>query len=168
MKIINLYGGPGSGKSTMAAFIFSELKDRGLNVELVTEYAKDLTWQKSNMVLDNQLYVFAKQYHRIWRLKDQVDFIITDAPILNSLIYNPPSETFKKLVVEQYNSFDNIDIFLNRVKRYNPSGRSQTEDEAKILDAAILDMLKNNSINIDLKIDGDRSSRESIINQIIQ
>lgn len=26
MKIINLFGGPGSGKSTTAAFIFSQLK----------------------------------------------------------------------------------------------------------------------------------------------
>jgi adenylylsulfate kinase-like enzyme len=33
---INFYGGPGSGKSTMAAAVFAELKSRNVEVELVT------------------------------------------------------------------------------------------------------------------------------------
>ncbi len=37
---INFYGGPGTGKSSMAAAIFSNLKNEGINAELVTEYAK--------------------------------------------------------------------------------------------------------------------------------
>ena len=45
-KVINLFGNPGSGKSTVAAYLFSELKSRGLEVELVTETAKDLVWDE--------------------------------------------------------------------------------------------------------------------------
>ena len=60
MIVVNLYGGPGSGKSTTAAGIFSELKMLGLNTELVTEYAKDKVWEKHESILDNQIYVFAK------------------------------------------------------------------------------------------------------------
>ena len=41
--IINLFGAPGVGKSTGAAYIFSKLKMAGMNAELVTEFAKDKT-----------------------------------------------------------------------------------------------------------------------------
>jgi hypothetical protein len=36
MKVINLFAGPGCGKSTLAAGIFSLLKFHGVLVELVT------------------------------------------------------------------------------------------------------------------------------------
>lgn len=41
MLTVNLYGAPGAGKSTGAAYIFSQLKMRGVNAELVTEFAND-------------------------------------------------------------------------------------------------------------------------------
>ena len=42
MLVINLFGAPGAGKSTGAAYIFSLLKMYGINAELITEYAKDM------------------------------------------------------------------------------------------------------------------------------
>ena len=44
---ICLYASPSSGKSTMAANVFSKLKMLGINCELVTEFAKDLVWDNS-------------------------------------------------------------------------------------------------------------------------
>lgn len=44
MKVINFFGAPGAGKSTEAARTYVALKDRGVNVELVREVAKDLAW----------------------------------------------------------------------------------------------------------------------------
>ena len=41
--VINLFGGPGCGKSTGAAYVFSKLKMLGVNAELTSEYAKDKT-----------------------------------------------------------------------------------------------------------------------------
>lgn len=41
--VINLFGAPGAGKSTGAAIVFAELKKRGVNAELVTEFTKDKT-----------------------------------------------------------------------------------------------------------------------------
>ena len=41
LKVINLYGGPGTGKSTTAAALFALIKREGYNVELVTEFAID-------------------------------------------------------------------------------------------------------------------------------
>ena len=45
MVVINLFGGPGCGKSTAASYIFSKLKMLGINAELATEFAKDKTWE---------------------------------------------------------------------------------------------------------------------------
>ncbi len=59
--IVNLFGGPGAGKSTMAAGLFSELKWRGINCELATEYAKEKVWEESYAIFENQIYIFGKQ-----------------------------------------------------------------------------------------------------------
>ena len=76
--IVNLCGAPGAGKSTGAAYIFSQLKMKGVNAELITEFAKDKTWENNTTALSNQLYVLGKQYYRIDRCKDQVEVIVTD------------------------------------------------------------------------------------------
>ena len=82
MKVINLFGGPGVGKSTAAAGLFYEMKKRQLSVELVTEYAKDMVWENRQNILDDQIYIFAKQQRRIARLRDHhIDWVITDSPI---------------------------------------------------------------------------------------
>lgn len=52
MIVVNLYGGPGVGKSTGAAYVFARLKEAGVVAELVTEFAKDLTWGHSRAILD--------------------------------------------------------------------------------------------------------------------
>jgi hypothetical protein len=155
-KIVNLYGGPGSGKSTTAAALFAEMKNQGINCELVTEYAKELVWEQSNCKLDDQLYIFAKQYRRISRLLGRVDYVVTDAPILNSLVYGVTTDTFKDLVRETYASMDNIDVFLRRVKVYNPAGRQQTEGQARDLDQDI-ELILNDIADLHY-VNGDRSA----------
>ena len=42
--VVNLFGAPGAGKSTGAAYIFAILKMHGIDAELVTEFAKDKLW----------------------------------------------------------------------------------------------------------------------------
>ena len=59
--VVNLTGAPGAGKSTGAAFIFAELKKAGVNAELVTEFAKDKTWEHNVLALGCQEYVFGKR-----------------------------------------------------------------------------------------------------------
>lgn len=45
--VVNLFGVPGAGKSTGAAYIFSQLKMAGINAELITEFAKDKVWEEN-------------------------------------------------------------------------------------------------------------------------
>lgn len=162
-KVINLYGGPGTGKSTTAAHTFALLKQAGVNAELVTEYAKDKVWENSFGVLANQVYVLGKQYHKMFRLIGKADVIVTDSPLLFSLYYGKSlNRPFKDLVVSLYKSMDNIDIFLNRVKVYNPVGRMQTEEQAKDIDLQLKQLLGAYSVSC-IAIDADANAAKKIL-----
>lgn len=146
--VINLIGGPGSGKSTCASGIFYELKKLGINCELSLEFVKDKVWEESYKVLDDQLYVFGKQYHKLFRLKDKVDVIITDSPLLISIHYNKiSSQHFNNLVVEQYHTFNNLMYFINRSETYQSEGRLQTKEESEMIDRDIKTILETYNID---------------------
>ena len=167
MIVVNLFAGPGSGKSTTCAGVFAKLKLAGVNCEMALEYAKDKVWEESNKVLDDQIYVFGKQLHRIFRLKDKVDVVITDSPILLSIIYDKTgNKYFSDLVLNQFNNFDNINYFIERTTVYNPKGRLQTEDEAKEIDKVLLDLLKD--CNIEYDSVGKSEAVDYIFNKIMK
>lgn len=162
--VVNFYGGPGTGKSTMAARVFSELKTNNVNCELVTEYAKKKVWEDSLRTLQNQIYVFGKQQFSMWTCAKHVDVIVTDSPLLLSNIYGG-DELLNKLVIQEFNKYYNINIFLNRVKEYNPKGRTQTEDEAKQIDDKIMKMLIDDKQTYSV-FDGHVNSVDDIVWQI--
>lgn len=147
MHVINLFGGPGIGKSTTAAEIFSLLKKAGVNAEYVHEEAKEFTWEKRMKTLECQPYVFGKQYRNLWRLQDQVEVAVTDSPLLLSLVYTDLDRypgayhIFRQYVLDLFETFNNWNVVLRREKKYNPSGRNQTEDEAKKIDGEIQKVL---------------------------
>jgi hypothetical protein len=145
--VCNLFGGPCTGKSTMRARIFSEMKYMQLDCEEVTEYAKDKTWEKAWSLMSNQIFVFANQQHRMFRIMDQVDVLITDSPLLMSIHYDEENnEALKNLVLQQHNSMDTLNFFLERNFEYKSEGRSQTEDGAKEIDRSILNILEENNV----------------------
>lgn len=166
--VVNLFGGPGTGKSTTATETFAELKHRGVNCEYVGEYAKDVVWARTTATLDNQIYVFAKQHHRIFRLLGQVDVVITDCPLFLSLYYgSEKSEAFKNLVWEEFSGLENLNIFLKRVKPFNPAGRLQSEEEARQIDVSLRTMLNERLVPYTV-IAADRSARMECANLVHQ
>ena len=52
--IINLIGGPGIGKTTIASMLFANMKLQKKSVEFVQEYAKNLVWREEFDILNNQ------------------------------------------------------------------------------------------------------------------
>lgn len=147
-KVINLFAGPGTGKSTTAAALFSLMKWQKKNVQLVQEYAKQICWEQNYDLLNDQLWITANQCRRISRLIGKVDYIITDSPVLIGYAYcDKNDKELLNLIVSRHNKQNNLNIFLNRKKQYNPKGRVQTEQQAKDKDNEILNILK------ELKID---------------
>lgn len=155
--VVNLTGAPGAGKSTGAATIFAALKKAGINAELVTEFAKDKTWEHNIMALGCQEYVFGKQSYRLRRCRDDVEVIVTDSPLPLGLIYNDNPALdyhFTEVVMNVFNTYENINFFINRVKPYNPKGRNQTEEESDQLSIRIKNLYKNLNIGY-TEIDGN-------------
>lgn len=141
-KCINFFAGPGAGKSTLCAAVFAELKFRGVNCEMALEWVKDMIWEESTKVIENQFFVFGQQQHRLKRLKGKVNFIVTDAPILNSLIYDAKGDKdFEKIIIKTHNEVENINFFVKRPTKYENLGRIHSNSEALELDKLITVML---------------------------
>lgn len=169
MKVVNLFGAPGSGKSTGAAYLFAKLKMAGINAELVTEFAKDKVYEDSKEVFNNQTYILGKQCFRQSKLRDKVDVIITDSPLLLSIYYNNDNNIqneLSALALKIFDSYDNYNYFIHRVKTYNPKGRFQTEDEA----IAIANNMKEFLMDFNIKFEefnGDTNGYDLIYDDII-
>lgn len=150
MKVINFFAGPNSGKSVTAAGLFYVMKIQNYNVELVTEYAKDMVWEKRSNVLKDQLYILAKQNRRLERLRE-IDWVITDSPIILGLNYTPLDyyKNFQALTFDAWQTYNNLNFYLTSSVDlpYQSSGREQTKDQAKEINLKVLDFLISNQVS---------------------
>lgn len=165
--LVNLYAGPGAGKSTGAAYIFAKLKMAGIDCEYVSEYAKDRVWQDDQFPLQHcQLYVTGKQCLKIYRLLGKVDVIVTDSPIAVGAMYTTEKPYQDVCLYEAKKYKPTFNIFVNRFKKYNPNGRNQTEEEAKVIDKRIKDFLTENEIPF-TEANGTEEGYNKIVDDII-
>ena len=164
--IVNFYRGPGCGKSTMAAAVFAELKWAGVNCELVTEYAKTKVWEESFRVFESQMFVSANQIYNIATVAKHVDLIITDSPILLGTAYSDGDVLLNELIKKEYHKYDNVNIFLNRVKKYVGVGRIQTEEQAIEKDKEIKRILLETHEPYTI-LDGSRQSVNGIVMMLL-
>lgn len=96
---------------------------------MVTEVAKDKTWEHNSLALGCQEYIFGKQSYRLRRCRDDVEVIVTDSPLPLSLIYLNDKDlnkdnAFQKVVMNVFNSYSNLNYLVLRDKPYNPKGRN--------------------------------------------
>ena len=168
--VVNLFGAPGAGKSTGAAAIFSKLKMIGINAELIGEFAKDKVWEENSEVFKNQAYIFGKQFFRQSRCDGKVDVMITDSPLPLSILYNTDpylTENFNLTVMDVFNSYNNLNFYINRVKKYNPKGRNQTEEESNSLVEPLKKLLKERNIPFE-EVNGDKQGYDYIVKRILE
>ena len=148
--VINLLSGPGAGKSTLAAQIFSELKRRGSRwtVELAVEFAKELVWEGRLEALGNQIFVLGEQFQRIERVAGKAHIVVTDSPVLLSGVYKPPHypDSITDLALWCHRRFPSLNVYVERPSNYDPAGRLQTADEACRVDDRILDFVDTHDI----------------------
>lgn len=168
--VINLYGAPGVGKSTLAAELFAELKKKNISTEITLEFAKELVYNEDKRLLADQLIVLAEQYRRIFVLNGKVDFIITDSPVLLSIFYNKknksyPDEYFCEIAQNAHNKFNNINIMIEREFFYNPQGRNETEEEAFMIQEEIKNYF--NKTKIKYLTVNSKNALDLILNSIL-
>lgn len=164
--VVNLFAGPGAGKSTGAAYIFSMIKMSGVDAEYVNEYAKDKVWEDNKEVFKCQFLITGKQAYKILRCVGKVDVVITDSPIAIGAQYCQDNPYLKDACLYEFNKYNNLNIFINRVKKYNPNGRHQTEEEAKKIDESTKQWLKDNKIDY-IEVDGDINGYDKIVRNIM-
>jgi adenylate kinase family enzyme len=162
MKVINLHAGPGSGKSTLASLLFYKLKVAGFKTELVGEFAKELVYSDNKTQLVNQVYILGQQYKRLKDLeRSGVDIAISDSPLMLQIYYSKGRSYYSEIVnlVKVLNSeFDNIDVFVNRTKKYQGYGRTQTLEEAVEIDNYL-----RNTLSLDFMVDSNEEGANMII-----
>lgn len=172
---INIFGAPGVGKSTVASGLFYQMKIKGYKVEFITEYAKELTYDKAYIKLKDQLLVFANQFHRYYKLQNiGLDYLIHESPFVMGLSYfNPddiiPEKEFKELVLSMFNKTNNINIYLERndENEYQEFGRNQNLEESKKLENIILNLLDSNNIPY-IRIKSGKKTHKKILKIIEQ
>lgn len=153
--VINAFGGPGSGKSTSCMDICQQLKKLGYKAEYVQEYAKELVYDKNWELLDgspeNQFEILKEQLKRVDRLynSDEVDFIVTDSPLLLNGVYNKSlTAEYDAMVTSLYNDFDNFTYFIERdASAFQEEGRIHNLEESQKIDEDIKQLLKKKEIS---------------------
>lgn len=156
-KLVNLFGGPGIGKSGIASGITYKLKKKHISVNNPYEFPKRLAWDNNIPAIKDQLYVFANQHRGIAESYGKVDYIVIDSPILFSTIYHTyytdgyPAEfygqPFHDLVIDLHKKYDNINILLERGDTvHNEGERFQNLDESIAIDELTKKVLDDNSI----------------------
>lgn len=149
--VVNLFAGPGAGKTTCAWEIASELKKRGIEAEYVSEYAKEFVWDGRTDILDGSLehqkMLFTEQAHRINRLLGKVDVVVTDSPTILGLLYlKEPNSDFEAQVLHDFNGHKNFNLFINRGQVFQQAGRIHNAAESIEIDKHVQEFLQAHQI----------------------
>ena len=153
---INLYGGPGCGKSVLATLLFAELKLKGHNTELVREFAKELVYQDydmHNLKEADRIFIMAEQMRREAILHGKVDVLITDSPVMVAAYYynkRPAIDLAKELMRNVSHSGDEYHFYILRDEEANfeQYGRAHNEEESRQIDKDMIKFLEQEGVKV--------------------
>lgn len=158
--VINLFGEPSAGKSTSAMDITAKLKRKGVNAEYVSEFAKDKVYENNSEVFKHQEYLFGKQSFKMGRVKDKVQVMVVDSPLVLCAVYNQDTilgNDFNKTVLNVFNSYNNRNYLLTRNHPYEREGRFQNEEEAQEVRKQIVKKLEEFDIDYTLIVSSEEN-----------
>lgn len=155
--IIEVYGGPSIGKSTVASQLYSQFKLRGASVEMAHEYVKRWAWEGRPVRAFDAYYILGKQIKEESSLFNKVDVIISECPVALSATYaelyapqhvlNGISASVRSYyAASAQDGHRRIAVLLPRKHRYVAAGRFEDADQARIVDAVIANQLGNFSL----------------------
>ncbi len=149
MTRINFYGGPGVGKSTLAALTYGWLRQHGHSAELVQEWIKDWAYLGREIKSFDYVYTFANQLHMEDRLLQAgVKWVVTDSPILLQCVYAlhhkmKAANELWKIAKRFETAYPSINFVVARPQYavYEQAGRYETLDQAITMDKFIVTCL---------------------------
>ena len=168
--LVNYFAGPSAGKTTSALELTAELKKQGYNVEYVSEFAKELVLENRLEELKNQEFVTDGQYHRLDRIRNSADIIVTDSPVLLGKVYGEKriSEEYSKQIEAYHNSFETLNLFIARGTTFQTEGRVHNLEQSKALDNKIITMLQENNVKFDYVQQNDIANTVDKINKLFK
>jgi hypothetical protein len=145
--LINIFGGPGSGKSTMATGLYSELKwffenNPNIQPEIVLEAAKYKGWVHDKNKSPDWGEIYQLQYEALERVR-KADIIVTDWPPELAAFYSD-DPVFSHDIMKTHDYDESIDFFIERTGPYKDKGRFPpfTEEDAKNADNQLICFLE--------------------------
>lgn len=152
MKVINFFGSSGAGKSTHSLRLATYFKETRQRVEYVPEYPKYLVYSQHNRMLMDQFKIFAEQRHYIDILRDHaVNYAVVDSPLLLGLLYGEKYgtvyEDFAKVILKEFNTFDNVNFFVTRTVPFDEVGRVESMEESDDDSNHLRELLNKHNIN---------------------
>lgn len=177
--VINLYGGAGVGKSTIAALLFAHMKMAKYHTELVREYVKLWAWSGRQVRPTDQLYLLGKQSAYESALYGKVDYVVTDSPVLLAGAYAEwqsgedgkyVTEAARKFyeTSEQLYGVTYLNVLISRKKEYDPRGRYGTAEEAAKFDIFLEQFLHANNKGFAVVAGNEHENIEQIFTLIDQ
>lgn len=143
--VCNLLGGPGVGKTSTAYALTGYLKKKSVLAEYVPEAIKWRIYRGTDMGGKiHQDLLMAEQFDMLLCLKDKVNVIVTDSPLLLQIAYHNEansSPALTKRTLELFNEFDNFNVVLQRTHDYDGRHRYQTEEQADQKHQDVLNLL---------------------------
>ncbi len=141
---INFYGGPGVGKSSLAAKVYAELSRASVvSIELVQEFCKQFAYEGKKLDVFDQVYTFGAQLwseHRLFRAG--IDVIVTDSPVLLQCVYTAIlDEKIADHLIQIGLNFEeqhrSLNFLVQRKIPYRRQGRFENESDLQKLDERI-------------------------------
>jgi nicotinamide riboside kinase len=153
MLVVNLFGAPGAGKSTLALLVAGLCKVHlpEYSVECPNEIAKLKIYDESLKALSCQLYIAGLQHWQIARCSGHADIVVCDSPVLLSAVYAtetkdgvPPG--FEETCMFYHKRFESINYFVVRAAVFENKARIHTEDDETRLAGKISNLLNRHNI----------------------
>lgn len=146
--------------------LYLELKNKQLNVELVRAVAKEIVYSdiKSGPSLGSpQLEALSQQIARETIVASQVDYLITDEPIIISSYYNENPEVLK-LAREARAAFkgEESHYFIDNSDSFDQSERSDYQDRAREIQVSMQNFLAQEGIKFEI-LKGNPMEKISLI-----
>ncbi len=142
----------------------------GWFAEYISEFAKDKVYENNGEVFKHQEYLFGKQSFKMGRVRDKVQVMVVDSPLILCIVYNNNTtlgEDFNKTVRSVFDSYSNRNYLLTRKHTYEIEGRFQNEEEALEIRKQIINALDELGIIYNL-VTSSELDCEIIANKIVE